>query len=160
MTTFTVWLYDDPDRAEEVEKILRNAADEHLLTLDDTATVSWPADAKKPSTHHRHQDVARGAGWGAMWGFLFGMLFFVPFVGAAAGAALGAGHKAVQGIGIREEDLDRIRESVKPGTSALFAVTDGADLDRLGERLHGLGGTLVTTNLTDAERATLRELVD
>ena len=95
-----------------------------------------------------------------MWGFLFGMLFFVPFVGAAAGAALVLRDKAVQGIGIREEDLDRIRESVKPGTSALFAVTDGADLDRLGERLHGLGGTLVTTNLTDAERATLRELVD
>jgi hypothetical protein len=39
----------------------------------------------------------------------------------------------------------------------LFAVTEEADLDRLGERLSGMGSTLVATNLTDAERAVLLE---
>jgi uncharacterized membrane protein len=46
---------------------------------------------------------------------------------------------------------------VVEGTSALFVVTDSGDLDRLGERLRGVDKTLVNTNLTDAERATLLE---
>jgi len=44
-----------------------------------------------------------------------------------------------------------------PGTSALFIVTDNADLDRLGERFHGRDSTLISTNLTEAERSTLLE---
>ena len=36
-------------------------------------------------------------------------------------------------------------------------MTEGADLDRLGERFHGLHNRLVTTNLTEAERDVLLE---
>ncbi|PJI86664.1 DUF1269 domain-containing protein [Luteimicrobium subarcticum] len=160
MTTFTVWKYDDPERAEQAEGILRDAESDGLVTLHDTAVVTWPAGAARPTTRHHHQDTARGAGWGALWGFFFGVLFFVPFLGAAAGAALGAGAKAMAGLGIREDDVERIRAAVTEGTSALFAVTEAGDLDRLGERLHGLGGALVDTNLTDAERRNLLEVVD
>ena len=39
------------------------------------------------------------------------------------------------------------------------AVTENADMDRLGERLHGLHSTLIATNLTDAERAELLEIL-
>ncbi len=63
-------------------------------------------------------------------------------------------------VGIDRDQLDRIRQDVVPGTSALFAVTENADLDRLGERFHGLHQTLVSTNLTDAERAVLTETFD
>ncbi|HCX84214.1 MAG TPA: DUF1269 domain-containing protein [Micrococcales bacterium] len=160
MTTFTVWKYDDPARAQEAEDILRSAAGEGLVTIHDSATVSWAQGDERPETHHRRQDAGRGAGWGAAWGFLFDLLFFAPLLGAAAGAAIGGSAGALNGVGIRKEDLERIRESITPGSSALFAVTDGADLDRLVERVHGLGGHLVTTNLTDEERATLLGAVD
>jgi uncharacterized membrane protein len=46
---------------------------------------------------------------------------------------------------------------VTPGTSALFLVTDNADLDRLGERFHGGNGKLISTNLTETEREILLE---
>jgi uncharacterized membrane protein len=46
---------------------------------------------------------------------------------------------------------------VTPGTSALFAVTENGDLDRLGERFHGWGGTLISTNLTKEEREILMD---
>lgn len=42
-------------------------------------------------------------------------------------------------------------------TSAPFRVTDAADLERLGERFQGRDSTLISTNLTEAERATLLE---
>jgi len=91
---------------------------------------------------------------------VFGLLFFVPLIGAAAGAAIGAAAKSLNGLGIKESDLDTLRAQITQGTSALFAVTEGADLDRLGERVHGLGGTLILTNLTDAEKSNLLEVVD
>ena len=36
-------------------------------------------------------------------------------------------------------------------------MTEDGDLDRLGERMHGLHSTLVATNLTEAERSVLME---
>jgi hypothetical protein len=36
-------------------------------------------------------------------------------------------------------------------------VTEEANLDRLGERFHGRDATLISTNLTDAERQILLE---
>ncbi len=119
--------------------------------------MSWPEGAAKPTTRHGHQDEWRGTGWGAFWGLLLGSLFFVPVLGAAAGAAIGASTKAMEAVGIDKDQLDRIREGVTPGTSALFVVTEDGDLDRVGERFHGVHGTLVATNLTDAERSTLLE---
>jgi uncharacterized membrane protein len=157
MTTFTAWKFDTPTGADNAASILKDAAGEGLVKIIDHAVVSWEPDAKAPEVHHFHEDKKRGAGWGAFWGMLFGTLFFVPLLGAAAGAAIGATSKAVAALGIPEAQLDSIREQVTPGTSLLCAVTDEGNLDRLGERFHGLHSTLVATNLTEAERSTLME---
>ncbi|MET3975952.1 DUF1269 domain-containing protein [Cellulosimicrobium sp. TH-20] len=157
MATFTVWKFDSPEGADAASRILHDSASEHAVKIVDTAVVSWPEGAAKPTTRHGHQDEWRGTGWGAFWGLLLGSLFFVPVLGAAAGAAIGASTKAMEAVGIDKDQLDRIREGVTPGTSALFVVTEDGDLDRVGERFHGVHGTLVATNLTDAERSTLLE---
>ena len=119
--------------------------------------MSWPEDANKPKVKHAHDSTTRGAGWGALWGVLTGALFLVPVVGGVVGVAIGALAKSTEGAGITKEDLTRIRTEVVPGTSALFVVTEQGDLDRLGERFRGGKGTLISTNLTEAERATLLE---
>lgn len=157
MTTFTVWRFDDPEGADRAVTAVKSAASDGLITIIDHAVVSWPADAKRPTTHHGHEDKHRGAGWGAFWGVLLGGLFFVPLLGAAAGAAVGALAKATAAVGIDEKQLDTIRREVTPGTSALFLVTEEADLDRMGERFHAPKGALISTNLTEAERQTLVE---
>ncbi|ARK03822.1 Uncharacterized membrane protein [Cellulosimicrobium aquatile] len=157
MATFTVWKFDSPEGADAASRILHDSASEHAVKIVDTAVVSWPEGAAKPTTRHGHQDEWRGTGWGAFWGLLLGSLFFAPVLGAAAGAAIGASTKAMEAVGIDKDQLDRIREGVTPGTSALFVVTEDGDLDRVGERFHGVHGTLVATNLTDAERSTLLE---
>ena len=52
----------------------------------------------------------------------------------------------------------KIRTQITEGTSALFLVTEFGDLDRLGERFQGTDHTLISTNLTDAERDILLEV--
>ena len=160
MTTFTVWKFDDPGGAGRAASVLESAENDGLVKIVDHAVVTWPVGESRPKTHHVHDDPKRAAGWGALWGILAGALFAVPLVGGVAGAALGALSKATEGTGITKDDLARIRTEVVEGTSALFVVTDSGDLDRLGDRLRGVDKTLVNTNLTDAERATLLETFD
>ena len=157
MTTFTVWKFDDPQGAEKAVGILQYAAADGIVKIVDHAVVTWPKGASEPKTDHKHDERRRGTGWGAFWGLVVGTLFLVPVVGTAVGASIGAISKATEGTGIRREDLEKIRTSITEGTSALFLVTENADLDRLGERFHGVPKQLVTTNLTDAEKETLME---
>lgn len=157
MTAFTVWKFDGPDGADRASSILQRAASEGLIKILDHAVVSWPVGASRPNTRHGHEETLRGTGWGAFWGLLVGALFLVPVVGGVAGAAIGAISKATEGTGITKEQLETIRTEVTEGTSALFVVTDEGDLDRVGERFHGMHSKLVATNLTGAERAVLLE---
>jgi uncharacterized membrane protein len=156
MTTFTVWKFENPEGAEHAERVLKDAQDDGLVKIVDHAVMTWPPGADKPEIHHKHDDSKRGAAWGALWGVLGGALFMIPVVGGVAGLAIGALAKSTQGTGITKEDLAKIRTEVVEGTSALFLVTEDADLDKLGERFR-FNTTLITTNLTDEERATLLE---
>jgi uncharacterized membrane protein len=160
MTTFSVWKFDDPNGAEHAQRMLQDAAADGLVKIDDHAVVSWPAGSSQPNTKHGHEETWRGAGWGGLLGLLIGTLFFIPVVGGLAGAAIGALAKRSEDVGITKEQLEKIRTEVTEGTSALFVVTEDANLDRLGERMRGMRGTLVTTNLTEAERSALLETFD
>jgi uncharacterized membrane protein len=157
MTTFTVWKFDDPAGADQAARILKEAQAEGLVKLIDHAVVTWPVGEPRPSTSRTHDETWRGTGWGALWGMVIGALFFVPVIGGVAGAAIGAISKATEGTGITKEQLNKIRTELTEGTSALFLVTDEGNLDRLGERFHGMHSKLVDTNLTEAEREVLLE---
>ena len=157
MTAFTVWKFDSPDGADRAASTLKRAASEGMVKVLDHAVVSWPVGAARPSTSQGHEENWRGTGWGAFWGLLLGALFFVPIVGGVVGAAIGAISKATEDAGITKEQLETIRTQVTEGTSALFAVTDEGDLDRLGERFHGMQKKLIATNLTEGEREILIE---
>ena len=157
MTTFTVWKFDNPDGAEQAASVLKVAAKDGLVKIVDHAVASWPDGAARPDTKQSHEEAWHSTGWGALWGLVIGALFFVPVIGGVAGAAIGAISKATEGTGISKDQLETIRTQVTEGTSALFVVTEGGDLDRLGERFHGMHSKLIATNLTEAERSVLHE---
>jgi uncharacterized membrane protein len=156
MTTFTVWKFDDPQGAERAAHMLKDAQAKHLVQVDDHAIVSWPAGAAQPKTKHGHEDTWRGVGWGSILGVLIGSIFFVPVLGGLAGATLGAIGKSTAGAGISKADLEKIRNEITPGTSALFLVTEHASLDALGDRVR-IHSTLLSSNLTKEEESMLLE---
>lgn len=157
MTTFTVWKFETPDGAEQAVGMLKIAAADGLLKIVDHAVTSWPEGADKPQMHHSQDGAKSGAAWGALWGVLGGALFMIPVAGAALGVGIGILAKTTEGTGIRKEDLETIRTEIVPGTSALFMVTENADLDKLAERFSGKNASLISTNLTEAETATLMD---
>lgn len=157
MTTFTVWKFEDPDGAERAATILKGAETDHLIKVLDQAVLSWPVGKSRPALKRNHESARHDTGWGAFWGLIIGGLFFIPLLGAAAGLGMGALLHATEGVGIGKDELEAIRTQVTEGTSALLVITDEGDLDRVGERFHGMHSTLVTTNLTEPERKLLLE---
>jgi uncharacterized membrane protein len=77
-------------------------------------------------------------------------------VGGLAGAAIGALAKSTEGAGISKEQLETIRSEITAGTSALFLVTEHANLDPLGDRVR-MHSTLLASNLTKEESDVLLE---
>jgi uncharacterized membrane protein len=158
VATFTVWKFEDPGAAGGAAAILAQAEADGLVRVLDHAVLSWPAGAAQPTTTHGTRGSGSRVGWGAFWGLLLGSVVATPLFGAAAGATVGAvTHDSLDDVGITKEQIDTLRWQVREGSSALFAVTEDANLDRLAERFRGIDRVLIDTNLTDPERARLLE---
>lgn len=159
MATLTVWKFDDAGGAQRALSVAEDLQKQHLITLQDGAVVTWPQDAKKPRTIQMHNLKGAGALGGSFWGLLFGILFFIPLVGIAVGAAAGALAGSMKDIGIDDDFIKDVRKKVTPGTSALFALTSDAVLDKVRDAMVGAGlhAELIKTNLSDDQEKALRE---
>jgi uncharacterized membrane protein len=157
MGTLTVWKFDTANGADDATETLRDLASQQLITIHDAATVRWETGKKKPKTRQLTNLTGAGALGGAFWGMLFGLIFFVPLLGAAIGAASGALAGSLQDVGIDDAFINRVRDEVTPGTSALFVMTSGAVMDRVREAFAGSRPELIFTNLSDEQENAIRE---
>ena len=158
MGTLTVWKFDTADGADKATDILKDMAAQRLLTIHDAATVRWEEGKKKPQTKQLNNLAGAGALGGAFWGMLFGLIFFVPLLGAAIGAASGALAGSLSDVGIDDKFINRLREEVTPGTSALFIMTSDVVVDRVHEAFADSQPELIFTNLSDEQERAIREV--
>jgi uncharacterized membrane protein len=157
MATLTVWTFDTTDGARTALDVLRRLQEQQLITIRDAAYVYWEADAKRPKTKELGKLTGAGALGGAFWGLLFGLIFFIPVLGAAIGAGVGALAGSLSRAGIDDDFVKDVRESVTPGTSALFVMSEHAVVDRVADQFKQTGATLLTTNLSTEQEQLLRE---
>ncbi|MGQ1839850.1 DUF1269 domain-containing protein [Kocuria turfanensis] len=155
MATLTVWKFDTPDGAEVATQTLQRLTRQELIRVHDAAIVTWPEDRKKPRTRQLNNLVGAGALGGSFWGMLFGLIFLVPLLGMAVGAAAGALSGMLRDTGIDDGFINKVREEVTPGTSALFVLTSGAVVDRVREAFAGQDMHLLHTNLSRDEEQKL-----
>ena len=156
MATLTAWKFGSENGAEDAIATLKNLVSQELIRVHDAATVTWKEGKKKPKTRQLHDLAGAGALGGAFWGMLFGLIFFVPFLGAAVGAAVGGLSGMMADVGIDDGFINKVREQVTPGTSALFVLTSDAVRDRVREAFAGQDMELIHTNLSADEEASLR----
>jgi uncharacterized membrane protein len=158
MATLSVTKFPTPEGADQALGTLRNLEQQQLIQVLDAATVSWPSGAKGPKTHQASSTAGVGALGGAFWGLLFGLIFFVPLLGVAIGAGMGALMGSMADVGIDDKFIKSVRDQVTPGTSALFAMTQNAVVDRVAAALKDLNGEIIQTNLDADQEAKLREV--
>ncbi|MBO0848188.1 MAG: DUF1269 domain-containing protein [Pseudonocardia sp.] len=156
MSTLSVWRFDTADAANQAVSTLEDLSRQRLIQVHDAATVSWAEGDKKPKTRQLHNLAGAGALGGAFWGMLFGLIFFVPLLGAAIGAAAGALAGKLSDVGIDDDFIKRVHDEITPGTSALFALTSDAVLDRVRDAFAGTRAELLFTNLSQQQEERLR----
>jgi uncharacterized membrane protein len=152
--------YDDMERAEEIrEKITSVAWGEgrgsKYLILTDIAVVVRHPDGSFTFDREPFPGVANVMACTSV-GFLAGLVLAAPLTGAAIGALLGGSGTAAAAAsaGISADFIRDVEALMKPGTSALFVLDDQGDLDMILHTIHGLGGTVLKTNV-DVDRAKL-----
>jgi uncharacterized membrane protein len=148
--------YDDMERAHHVrDEIVRLGWDENRLILNDIAVVVRHLDGSFTLDRERFPSAANVLGASAV-GFIAGLVLGVPMVGAAIGAVVGGAGTTlgVTSAGISKGFVTEVQESMRPGTSALFVLDTGGDIEVILHAIRGLGGTVLKTNV-DLERARL-----
>lgn len=159
MATLAVWKFDTPSGAVESAKSLQALAGQDIALLRDAATVSWERTRKKPQTRQVTGTAVDGNLGSAFWGLLFGMVFFVPLLGAATGAAGGALTGSLTDVGIDDCFINKVRDQVTPGTSALFVLSPDAILDAVAAAFAPLQPAgLIFTNLSTEQEEALRRV--
>jgi len=112
-----------------------------------------------------HQAVnltAAGVVGGIFWGMLIGMIFFNPLLGAAMGAGAGALSGRLRDIGINDNFMKEVAESLTEGTSALFILVRKVTSDKVLDRLkqEGFIGKVLQTSLTVDAEDELRKVIE
>ena len=151
--------YDDMTRAEQVrDEIIEfgwgaGKAGKYLI-LDDIAVVVRHPDGSFTLDHKPFPGLANILACAGV-GFLAGLALAVPLTGATIGALLGsAGTAAATHPGISADFIHDVESMMKPGTSALFVLDDEGDMELILQKIRGLGGSVLKTNV-DLEQAKL-----
>ncbi len=151
--------YDDLFKAEEVRLTLAKLQTEHLIELDDAAVVVKDKEGKVKLKQAVNLTTA-GAASGGFWGLLIGTLFLVPLFGAAVGAATGALGGALSDIGVDDDFMRELGETLQPETSALFILVRKVTPDKVLDEVSKYGGKILRTSLSKDDEQQLQSVLD
>jgi uncharacterized membrane protein len=154
MSDLIVIGFSDEFKADEVLIDLRKLELEYLIDLEDAAIVVRNKDGKI-KIKQTQELVTSGALAGGFWGLLLGLIFFHPML-AIFGAAAGTISGALTDIGIDDNFIREIGNTIEPGTSAIFILVRKSTPDKVLEDLHKFEGKVLRTSLSREDEAKLQ----
>ena len=147
--------FDNEHSAFEMRAKFVKMQKEYLIEMEDVVVVTKNENGKV-KLHQAANLTAAGAVNGEFWGMLIGMIFLNPLVGAAVGAGAGAINGALTDIGIDDNFIKDLGETIQPGNSAIFILLRKATPDKMHEELKDFKGRLLKTSLSVQDEEQLR----
>ena len=159
MSNLVVIGFEDEHTAFEMRAELVKLQKDYLIEMEDVVVVT--KDEKgKVKLHQAVNLTAVGAVGGSFWGMLIGMIFLNPLLGAAVGAGAGALSGKLRDIGIDNNFIKELGETITPGSSALFVLVRKSTPDKVLEELKGFKGKILKTSLTADKEEAWREALE
>ena len=155
MSDLIVIGFSDEFKADEVLLDLRRLELDYLIDLEDAAIVVRNQNGKV-RVKQTQELVASGALSGGFWGLLIGLMFFEPLLGVL-GAAMGALSGSLTDVGIDDDFIRELGNTIEPGTSAIFILVRKSTPDKVLEDLSKFEGKVLQTSLTHEDEAKLQE---
>jgi len=143
--------FDSEDEAEQVLDALKGLEGEHVIDLKSAAVVVRRADGKVRIKETKDFDARQGAIGGAVAGGLLGLLRGGLLKGAILGAAGGAAAGKVVDLGLEDDFLKEVGETLGTGTSAVVALVDFEQVDAAMEELDKFEGGRILRHTLSAD---------
>lgn len=159
MSELIVVAFQDKHRAEEVRLTLQKLQKEYLVDLEDAVVVVKNQEGKL-KLKQTYNLIAAGAASGSFWGLLIGLLFFNPLLGVAVGTAFGAISGALGDVGIDDNFIKELGNTIEPGTSALFVLVRKVTPDKVLTELQQFEGKILRTSLSKYDEDELRQALE
>ncbi|WOJ90274.1 DUF1269 domain-containing protein [Methylocapsa polymorpha] len=156
MSDLVVIAFPSEEKAEEVRQKVLELQKDYLIELGDAVIA-----VKQPNGHIKLNQLvnttAVGAVSGTLWGTLIGLIFLQPLLGAAIGAASGAVGGALADVGINDQFIKEVAQTLDAGNAALFLLIRKLTADKVLADLKGVGGTVLRTSFDHTKEQALRD---
>jgi uncharacterized membrane protein len=156
MSDLVVIAFPSEAKAEEVRNKLLDMQKDYLIELGDAViAVKQPNGGVK--LNQLFHPTKTGAVSGTFWGTLIGLIFLMPLAGAAIGAATGALSGALTDVGINDQFMKDVAQSLQSGNAALFLLIRKMTTDKVLADLQGVGGTVLRSSFDHTKEEALRQ---
>jgi uncharacterized membrane protein len=158
MNQLVVVAFDHFDDARAAMRDLRDLERLGRVRFEDTAIVERDPDG----TAHVKNEVSGTTETATAVGALIGgiVTFVMPVAGMVLGAAIGAAIGAALDRGVSPAFVDEVKETIRPGRSALFLVIRASEADATLAALRQYRGDVIQTTLPTEVEDALRAALD
>ena len=143
-------------KAEDVRQKLLDLQSDYLIELED-AVVAVKRPNGRVKLNQLFHPAAAGAAYGSLWGLIVGFIFLMPLAGVIVGAASGAIGGALSDVGIDDEFMKNVTDSIESGQAVLFLLIRKMTTDKVLADLKGVGGKVLRTSLDLSKEQALRD---
>ena len=161
MGTLIAITYDDEQSGRAAFNALGDLQKQQLLQLEDAAFATKDEKGKvkiKQTLEKQHTGAV--ASFGFFWGFLIGLIFGGPLFWGLFTALLAGLFSKGTDLGIDNEFMKEVSESLEPGGSAIFVLAVKSTPDKVQDEMKKYGGHLAQTSLSEEDEQKLRQALE
>lgn len=161
MSDLIIVAFQDEATAYAAADALISLQKQHLVEMEDVVVVTRDEKGRVDLNQSTNL-VTGGAIGGGLWGTLIGLLFLNPVVGAAVGAGAGALVGKFSDLGINDDFLREVGQSLDKGGAAVGMLVRKITTDKVIERLEPFRekGRVIHTSLSREAEAELKAFLE
>ena len=161
MSTLIAITYDDVETGQKVMTALGEMQKMQILQLEDAAIATKDAKGKiKVKDTLEKMNTGMSMTWGFFWGFLIGLIFGGPLFWGLFTALLGGLFSKGRDLGVDNQFMKEVADSLEPGGSAVFMLVQEATPDKVMAELQKYGGKVAQTSLSKEDEESLRKALE
>lgn len=161
MSTLIALTYDDEQSGRTVFEKLSDLQRQKLLELEDAALAIKDQKGKvKVRQTLENQLTGSSTLWGGFWGLLIGLLFLAPIFWGLFGALMGYIAGRTGDVGIDDQFIKDVGNSLEPGGSAVFMLVLEATTDKVLDEIAPFGGHVFQTSLSKEDELKLKQALE
>ena len=161
MGTLIAITYDDQQSGRQAFNALGDLQKQQQIQLEDAAFATKDEKGKvKIRQTLEKQHTGAAASFGFFWGFLIGLIFGGPLFWGLFTALLAGLFSKGTDLGIDNDFMKEVSNSLEPGGSAIFALAVKSTPDKVQAEMKKYGGHIAQTSLSEEDEQKLRQALE